>query len=201
VSFLVAGRDKNAPKFSHAILTQLRDTAASLGLKDKESWRSPFGMGFIFRHALLGLEKAKMEHWSGLMQRGYPTDALVKANFLDAVPAVFGMDRRWLQDEYDAWVSLMGDPRSDFVQGVVWADRVWHSYQRDIKLNDPVGLEVRALEKRYQAAYGTMIGNAVGFRLPGRYYRFLLASTLAPKAFHKTFSDSELTQVLNKKTK
>lgn len=200
MSFLLGGRDKNAPRFAEDILRQLRRASEDMGLTDPQCWKTPFGLGFLYRHAHLGIEKAKWEHWCGWFQPNFPSSELEETIYLTCVPRVFPIEPKWLRDRHTEWKGTLDDPASPFAQGVVWADRVWHSYQRDIQLADPIGIEVQALEKQYLQLFGSAVGKLVGFRVPGRYYRFLIAKTLGEKAFGKILSDAELGAALDKKS-
>ncbi|MGQ3068260.1 MAG: hypothetical protein ACT6RC_10740, partial [Brevundimonas sp.] len=133
MSFLVAGRNKNALRFARGKLTQLKTAAEVLGLRNSEAWRSDFSIGYQYRHSLLGLELAKDAHWSGWFQRDYPGEQVIRATFLDSAPSVFDIDREWLSSRYDRMVEEMSresrvspEPKSDFARGVMWADRVLH---------------------------------------------------------------------------
>ena len=164
-------------------------------------WISDFSLGYLYRHAHLGLEKAKFEHWCGWFQSRYPSDELATSTYLTLVADEFPVDSGWLKEKCSALAETIGDPESLFAQGVAWADRVWHSVEGDVAIGDEVGLAVREMQRDYFRILGSATSRTIGFRKPKQYYRFLIARTLGPRGFNRTFSDAEIKALLGPESK
>jgi len=164
-------------------------------------WRSDFSLGYLYRHARLGFEKAKVEHWCGWLQRQYPSDELAASTYLALVADEFPVDAGWLKEKYSTLADTIDDPESGFAQGVVWADRVWHSVEGDVAIGDEIGLSVREMQSDYFRILGSASSRTIGFRKPKQYYRFLIARTLGPRGFNRSFSDAEIKALLGSSSK
>jgi hypothetical protein len=180
MSFSIQGRNSLAKEIASGLVDELLEAAGPAG-RDPRWWLRPYAIGFVWRHAFFGYEKARSEFWNGWFQTRTPSDAYMRELFLASACGKLPIGNSELEAAFDEVFGPSANPVRwpEFERGVGDADPLLHVKHGDgVRVETEAGQRVREWTKEFRDTGSSFIARGANILFPEKTYVYLVRRTL-----------------------